>query len=66
MKWEDLIVVKVKEAERQGQAAWEQGKGEDACPWKDEYEGGDFWESPMALRQAWLRGFRLAYMWRRK
>lgn len=60
-------MVKVKEAERQGRAAWEEYKGENDCPWKDTYDGGDnYWESPAALRQAWLRGFRLAYMWRRR
>jgi hypothetical protein len=55
---------KVLEAEAQGAKAWRLGLGEWDCPWRDDSGHPtsieDWWRSPAALRQAWLRGMRQA------
>lgn len=42
-----------------GAQAWHEGKSSAACPFKDSYERGDYWNSPSGLRQRWLQGYNL-------
>jgi Holliday junction resolvasome RuvABC endonuclease subunit len=48
-------------AEAAGRQAYLDGRGEDDCPYRDDFDGGDYWASPAGLRQCWLSGFRLAW-----
>ncbi len=45
-----------------GGDAYLQGFAEADCPYREDYDGGDWWESPAGLRQRWLSAWR--YAWR--
>ena len=49
-------------AEGDGGTAFHAGLSEADCPYREDYDGGDYWVSPAGLRQCWLRGWR--YAWR--
>jgi len=46
----------------EGSTAFHAGLSEANCPYREDYDGGDYWVSPAGLRQCWLRGWR--YAWR--
>lgn len=45
-----------------GGDAFRAGFGEEDCPYRDDYDGGDYWASPAGLRHRWLSEWR--YAWR--
>lgn len=44
-----------------GGDAYIAGFSENDCPYREDYECGDYWESPAGLRQRWLSEWRYAH-----
>ncbi len=46
----------------QGTQAYIDGKSKADCPYPEDYNGGDYWESSAGKRQLWISGFNTASM----